>query len=191
MANVDNPHGLRPLRHRNGQPYNGAGNLYHVAVGDAQTIAPGDPVLVTGTADAFGIPDVAQATAGSRITGVMIGRTNGKTTLLQDDTVNTQASTSQYILVADSPDLVFSAQVSASIAATDISANADLIADTTPDAGKSGFEVDSTSFAATATLQVRVLRLRPDVDNELGTNAEVEVMINLHTNAVGVGSLGV
>ncbi len=193
MANTDNPQGLRPIRHRNGAAYNGAGNVYHIAALDAQTIAPGDPVLVTGEADTNGIPTVAQATAGSRITGIMASRTNGAGTVLQDNLLNTTASdaNAQYILVHDDPDLVFEAQVSASIAAGDISANADLTADTTPAAGKSGFEVDSTSFNVTATLQVRVMRLRPIPNNALGTNAKVEVMINLHTNAVGVGSLGI
>lgn len=190
MANSDNPRGLQPVRHRNGAPYNGAGSLYHVAAGDAQVIAPGDPVIVTGTADANGIPTVTRATAGATnyITGVMVGLTNGEGTLLRDDGLATTASTSQYILVADDPDIVFEAQCSASVAATDISGNADLVAAAANSLGVSQWEVDSTTFGTGATLQVRVLRLVRREDNELGTNAKLEVAINLHSqrNTTGV-----
>jgi len=190
MANVDNPFGFRPVRHRNGAPYNGSGNVYHVAVGDAQVIAPGDPVLVTGTGDTFGIPDVARATAGSRITGIMLGRTDGEGTLLQDDTLNTVTLTSQYILVADDPDLMFQIQSDGDLDAIDLSSNADLVF-AVPGTGKSSVEIDSTSHNVTATLQVRVIRLARLPRNALGANAIAEVMINLHTNSPGVGSLGI
>lgn len=192
MANADSPFGLRPVRHRNGAPYNGAGNVYHVASTDTQVIAPGDPVIVTGTADANGIPTVARATAGAtnRITGVMLSLADGAGTVLQDAGVTTTASTSQYILVADDPDLVFHCQASAGLAVTDISSNADLTS-AAASGGKSQWEIDSTTYGTGATLQVRVLRLALLPNNAIGTNGIAEVMINLHTNAVGVGSLGI
>ncbi len=192
MANADSPIGLRAIRHRNGAPYSGSGSLYHVAVGDAQVIAPGDPVIVTGTADANGIPTVTRATAGStnRITGVMISKTPGEGDLLQDTPLNTVTLTSQYILVEDNPDVVFEVQCDGAFAVTDISDNANLTSAAAV-AGKSQWEVDSTSFAVGATLQVRVLRIVRRLDNEVGVNASLEVMINLHTQSTGVGSLGI
>lgn len=190
MANNDSPFGLKPFRGANGQPYNGSGSLYHVASGDAQVIAAGDPVMVTGTADANGIPTVTRATAagGNYMTGVMMSLANGEGTVLRDSGTATTASTSQYILVEDNPDVSFEIQCSASIAATDISNNADLVAAAANSLGISQFELDSTTFNTTNTLQLRVLRLVPRGDNELGTNAKVEVKINLHSqrNLTGV-----
>ncbi len=190
MANVDAPFGLRAVRHRNGAAYNGAGNLYHVASGDSQVIAPGDPVLVTGTADTSGNPTVARATAGSRMTGVMAGMTNGEGTLIQDAALTTVTLTSQYILVHDDPDIVFEIQSDGDLDAIDISSNADLTAAAASN-DRSQWEIDSTSHAVTATLQVKVLRLVKDERNALGANAVAEVSINLHTNSPGVGSLGI
>jgi len=193
MANTDNPFGLRAVRHRNGAPYNGSGSLYHVAASDSQVIAPGDPVVVTGTADTNGVPTVTRATAGdgNLITGVMAGRTNGPVNLndegiVFDTTLNTTASTEQYILVHDDPDLVFEAQFAGTLAATDISNNANLSAGVAIE-GRSRFEIGAVSALATA--QVKILRLVRDVENELGANAKVEVMINQHTQTAGTAGV--
>ena len=191
MANADNPIGLRPIRKLGGQVYSGSGSLYHVASGDSQVIASGDPVILTGTADTNGIPTVTRASAGAanRITGVMNAITNGEGTVLQDSTLNTAASTSQYILVHDDPMIVFEAQMSSAFAVTDIGNNANLLAAASPADGKSGWEVNSTGIAGTATLQVKIIRLVRRQDNEVGANANVEVLINLPTwanDTVGV-----
>lgn len=190
MANSDSPQGLVPVRDKNGKPYNGAGNLYHVAVGDAQVIAAGDPVLVTGTSDANGIPTVTRATAGATnySTGVMMGLTNGEGTLTRDDGLVTTTLTSQYILVCDDPDVVFEAQCNVGFAVTDMSANADFVAAAANTLGTSQFEVDSTSFGVGNTKQLKVIGLSRKVNNEVGTNAKILVMFNLHSqrNALGV-----
>lgn len=183
MANADSPIGLRPIRHMSGAPYNGGGSLYHVAVGDAAVIAPGDPVTVTGTADTTGIPTVTRSTAGAtnRITGVMISITNGEGTVLQDSPLNTVTLTSQYILVEDNPNVVYEVQASTTIVAGDISETANLLIPASTSDGKSGAEVGA--IAGLATSQVRILRLVRRVNNELGLNANLEVVINLPTTA--------
>lgn len=185
MANSDNPQGLRPVKYLSGAPYNGAGNVYHVAVGDSVVINPGDPVIVQGTSDTRGIPTVSKSTAGAtnRITGVMISKTNGEGTVLQDDPVSTTPSTSQYIFVSDQPDVVYDVQVSAAFAVTDVSNTANLLIPVSTIDGKSQAEVNSSAMAAGATGQVRILRLRDVTDNEVGANANVEVVINLPTTA--------
>lgn len=182
MANSDTPFGLKPVRHRNGAPFNGAGSLYYVPSSYGTAVFPGDPVVVTGTADASGIAEVNVATAGdgNSITGVVIGRTNGDGVLLADDSLELPASTGGYLLVADDPDVVFEVQASGSVAATDISNNANL-ASGTGSAGVSGWEMGAS--AALATSQIKVLRLVRREGNALGANAKVEVMINNHTQA--------
>jgi len=190
MANDDTPRGLIPIRDVNGGPYNGGGSLYHVAVGDAQVIAPGDPVIVTGTADVNGIPTVTRATAGvsNFITGVMINLTNGEGTVLRDQGITTTTLTSQYILVEDNPHVSFEIQADEDIVAADMGANASLLAGTANSLGVSGFELDSSTIGTAATLQLRILRLVRREDNELGDQAKVEVKINTHaqTRTLGV-----
>ena len=200
MANTDAPRGLVPIRHRNGAPYNGPGSLYHVPASNSTTIGTGDPVTVTGTADSNGIPDVARSSAGgtNAITGAVIGRTNGirnstgEFTLLRDDNVALPASTEGYLLVADDPDVVFEIQSDGDVAATDISSNANLTSGAINTFGQSGFELDSTSFATTATHQLKVLRVVQRDGNSLdnsGTNAKLEVMINNHTQTAGTAGV--
>ena len=113
----------------------------------------------------------------------MISRTNGDGTLLQDSTLNTVASTLQYILVEDNPSVVFEAQVTAAFAITDIGSNGNIVVGTSTLDGKSICEVNSTGFATTAAHQVKVLRLVRAVDNIVGTNSRVEVLLNNHTEA--------
>lgn len=191
MANVDNPHGFAAKRHQGGGYYTGGGNLYAVAAGDAQVIAPGDPVTKTGTATAEGVPIVTQTTAGTTeaTTGVMIGRTKGDGSLLQEDPLNTVASTLQYILVEDNPFVVFEAQVDGAFAITDIGSNGNMIIATSTLDGKSICEINSTGFATTAAHQVKVLRLYRVEDNEVGANARVEFLINNHTEMPGVAGI--
>lgn len=187
MANTNNPYGLRAIRHRNGAPYSGSGSLYHKAAADASIIAPGDPVVVTGEADSTGIATVTLATAGvgNALTGSMIGRTNGESTLLQDSGLNSGANTDDYILVEDDPDVVFSIQASGALAAGNISDNVDLLAGVAVE-GKSKFQADSTTFGTGATKQLKVLRRVREENNELDTNGKIEVMINNHTQSAGI-----
>lgn len=187
MANVDNPHGFRARRARGSGHHTGGGNLYAVAAGDAQVLAKDDLVVRTGTSTAEGVPIVTMITAGTgnAITGAMISRTQGDGTLLQDATLNTVASTLQYILVNDDPSTVYEAQMDGAFAITDISNNANVVIGTSTTDGKSIMEVNSTGITTTATLQVKILRLLREVttENEVGANARVEVLINNHTEA--------
>lgn len=197
MANVDSPFGLRPTRHKNGAPYNGAASIYYVPASDGTALYIGDPVIVAGSGDSRGVPSVTRATAagGSYITGVVVGvfsADNGKPVKLRDDELYRAASTEAYVLVADDPDIVFEVQedsVGAALAATNIGQNVDLVAGTGSTAtGLSGWEIDSSTAATTGTLQCKILRLVDREDNEIGNQAKWEVMINLHSqrNAAGV-----
>ena len=183
MANADSPIGLRAIRMLGGMVYNGSGSLYHVAVTDADVIAPGDPVIITGEADTDGIPTVTRASAGhaNRITGVMNSITNGEGTVLQTSPLNTVTLTSQYILVHDNPQIVYEAQASTTIVSGDIGATANLLIPASTTDGKSGAEVGAIAGASTS--QVQILRLVRRVDNALGANANLEVIINLPTTA--------
>ena len=179
MANSDNPSGLKPVRHASGAPYNGATNMYHVASGNSSVIAVGDPVIITGAADADGIPTVAAATAGgsNRITGVMVSLAqNGG--LTRDSGVATTASTNQYINVCDDPDVSFEVQNDGTMSAGQIGLNAAFVYSAASTYGVSGVELDTSTLATTAALQLKVLRLVRRQGNAIGEFAKVEVKIN-------------
>lgn len=180
MANVDRPFGLKPIRYLSGQPYTGAVRRYKK---EASTIiAPGDPVVLTGTAEATtGIPLVDRAAAGSgTITGVVVAIDPNRGDLSK---THLAAADDGYLLVADEPDLLFEIQEdsdASNLAVTDVGEFADIVvvdADTT--IGLSKVELDS-SDAGTGD-QVRIMELVQREDNAIGANAKWVVMINEHT----------
>jgi len=180
MANTDRPNGLRPVRHLNGSPWNGAVRRCYVPSSDSTAIFVGDAVVSAGSADADGVPSVAQATAGGAIRGVVTGIEVSGTDL---ETLYRAASTERYVYVCEDPDVVFEVQddsVGGDLAAANVGNNADIVVgsgDTT--SGASGMELDASTAATTAaTLNILALVQRPD--NEIGTNARWEVMVNEH-----------
>lgn len=98
----------------------------------------------------------------------------------------------QKVLVADHPDQRFIIQCDdASIAAqTNLNLNYDIIvgsADTTYK--RSGMELDGSTGANTATLQLRALQVNKEINNAFGANVDVIVQINYHqldSNTAGV-----
>ena len=205
MANVDAPLGMRPIRHRNGAPYNGAANPYLVPSSDATALFIGDPVVVTGTANtaqveapgvgtfkAGELPTVIIATAGgttNAITGCVVAFGANPSNLENQYRL---ASTDRIVWVADDPDLVFEMQedsVGGALAETAVGSNVQLIAGTgSTITGLSGWEIDSNTTATTATHQLRLERLVRREDNEVGNQANWEVSINFHTMTRTLGA---
>ena len=209
MANTDTPFGLRPIRHRNGAPYNGAVNPYYLPSTYATAMFIGDPVIKTGTSNtafvhAAGVgdfeigtlPEINKATAGdtNRITGVIVGFAPLPTNLSQQ---YNPASTERVALVCDDPDVIFQIQADGAVPAASIGLNAVLIythsGSTT--SGLSGVELDTTSDvpAADASNQLLILRGANIPGNDVtSTWCKVEVLINQHTENQGtVGTLGI
>lgn len=168
------PFGLMPVRYKSGAPYNGAANVYSVAAGEANNIFVGDPVIISGTGDTDGVPGVARAAAGERLTGVVVGfaPNPSATGAMALNRGYRTASTADYVLVADDPNLIFEATedgVGGFLATTSIGLNVDLVAGAgSTVTKKSGYMLDS-STAATTTAQVRVVGKSQRVDNALGT----------------------
>lgn len=180
MANVDRPSGLRPVKHLDGSPYNGAANLYFIPSTDSTAVFLGDAVKSAGSADADGVATVAQAAAGDAVRGVVVG--------FQPDPDNLSslyraASTDRYVWVADAPDIVCEVQedsVGGALAATEVGNNADIVVGTgSTTTGTSAMELDS-STAGTTAAQLRILGLVQREDNEIGTNAKLLVAFNEH-----------
>ena len=199
MANPNTPRGLVPYRYASGAVYNGSANIYSVPASYGTALYLGDPVVATGASDANGIPVVQIATAagGAYTLGPMVGIVDGGNPVVavtRDLPIYHPASTNQYILVADDPDLLFSIQedsVGGSIAmATAGMKNADLIAGSgSTVTGWSGWQLDSSTIQTTNTLQLRLMGGLQEADNTMASaNAKWLVRINLHStrNLTGV-----
>ena len=203
MANVDTPFGLRPIRHRNGAPYNGAANAYYIPSTYAVALFVGDPVIKTGTSntakvtavdmgefDIGTLPEINKATAGAtnRVTGVIVGFAPLPTDLSKQ---YNPASTERVALVCDDPDVIFEIQSDGALSAAQVSLNAVLIFTSSGSmaSGLSGAELDSgtsTAPGADATYQMMIQRASPTPGNDItAAYCKVEVVLSNHTESSG------
>lgn len=208
MANTSKINGFRPVKHVTGAPYNGQANMYVALAADGTALFVGDPVKLSGTGHTNGIAAVAKATAGAAVLGVVVGIVNAKMdpvsgtmtagSIALDTPVYRPASTLQYIMVCDAPDVVYEVEAvtgsnsAYAFAVADIGLNADLatVAGSTT-TGASAAALDMSTAAATATLQWKILGAVQRVDNEpTGNSTKVLVKINNATMGNGTGATG-
>lgn len=200
MANVNKPSGLTPVKYLNGADWDGRGNVYSIAAANATILSPGDPVTLTGTADATGkYPQIARATPGSGLIGVLIAvglNPDGPFVNPNDLTVvqkPANAAPVYYALVCDSPDVIYEVQedgVGGNLAITEVGLNANVIfANPATGVVVSAVLLDSSTAAVTATLDCKILRLAPRVDNALGAYAKWWVTINYHRLAPNIAGV--
>jgi hypothetical protein len=195
MANANAPRGLVPYRRSTGEPYNGAANIYYVPSSVASNLFIGDPITwLSNSADGNGIPSCTLATAGGSnyLLGSMVGIVSGGEPIIpvtRDLPIYHQASTAGYILVADDPDLLYEVQENGSMVQGAPGRNVNLVSGSgSTVTGLSGWQLNSSTLATTATLQMKILRMLEQADNAVGTNAKWLCRINLSalTNTTGV-----
>lgn len=204
MANNDTPFGLRPVKHRNGAPYNGATKPYYIPASYGTALFIGDPVVKTGTSNtsevsAAGLgvfpvgtlPEINKATAGdgNAITGVIVGFAGNA-----EAAVYNAASTERVAFVCDDPDVEFEMQADGAIAATQVGLNAVLIYTHSGDTstGLSGAELDTTSDvpAADASNQLTIQSVVNRPDNE-AASAYTKVLVKINNHTEAHGALGI
>lgn len=209
MANISKIRGFTPVKHTNGSPYNGQANIYFVPASDGTALFVGDPVKLLADANAQGVQQVTKATAGAAVLGVVVGIINTKLdpiaggmtggSISIDTPVYRPALTGQYVLVCDSPDVVYEVEASTganaaySFAVADVGLNADLttVAGSTT-TGTSGASLNMAGAANTATLQWKILGVVQRPDNEItGQYTKVLVKINNAQMGAGTGTAGV
>jgi len=199
MANVDAAYGL--ALHEDNSQSNlmlcviPSGNATATFVGDAVKLADLDSVKIQGGPYA---PAVIQAAATDPIFGVVMG--------FQQHTVasgmdlgrrHRPASTSMYCLVKPAHPLdVYRIQaddVGTTLGVASIGANADIVVGSgSTVTGLSAMEVDSSTIAATAGLQLRVVGFVDNPANEVGVvNQDVLVTINQSQTFNEAGNAGV
>lgn len=199
MANANRPMGLWPVKHLNGSPFNGQGNIYSIAAADTNGYAIGDPVASSGSSDANGVAGVTLATAGTGnpIRGVILGLGTSESGIFNPDNLNSTvrpaAAQTQdwYAIVADSPDLIFLVQevgTGTALTAAEVGLNANLAAGSN-NGFQSGWQVSNVSPAVTNTLQVRLLGLDRVSNNAFGFYAKWLVKINNHELSAGTAGI--
>jgi len=182
MANVDRPSGLIASRHSAGGTPQRLGG-YTIASALAEDIYSGDPVDLTGTGR-----NIALATAGddNPIVGIFAGvkyvDANGEQQFRPRWPTGTVATEIE-ALVYDDPLQEFVAQVddTAGLIEADVGQLAALVAGAGNDfTGRSAWQIDQSTLAATVTLQVRILGLARQLENDFGQFAKARVVIQRH-----------
>jgi len=195
MANINRPQGLQPYRYLNGNPWNGAVNVYYIPATDTNAYAIGDPVkTLTGSADANGTSAVTLAVAGSsnQIRGVIVsmggqieGAMYGDPNQLPVTVIPATKTYGYYVAVADDPDLLFVCQEfsgtgSTNFTAADIGKNVNLKAGTNS-GYLSGWVLDDTAASTTSsTGQMRLIGIMRTLDNAFGSYCKFVVRSNQH-----------
>lgn len=208
MANVSRVRGFRPVKHITGAPYNGQANIYEVPAGETIPVFVGDLVVLSNSAATDAYPAVearvTAAQAAGPYVGAVVGILNAKLdpingtlstgSIALDTPVYRPASTKQYVLVADAPDLVFEAEADAAVAAASVGLNVGVVEGDgsaslgSLTTGASGMQVDGSSVATTSTLPLQIVGFTKSPDNEINATAnKVWVRINVHA----YGSVGV
>lgn len=209
MPNMNAPAGLAPVSYRNGNPWNGQARLYAIAAADTNPIYVGDPVKVTGAADAFGTQIVTLATAGASVRGVVVAvgtiNTNGMPFPQGGPIINPNDLTKTYrpsgaqtqvyyAMVVDDPDVVFEVQeayTATPIQSTNMAKNANFVY-AAPATGNylSGVTLDPTTINTTATLNLKILGSPMRTDHTPYTTYQrFLVIINNHDFSGGVAGV--
>jgi hypothetical protein len=185
MANASRIFGFRPVKHLNGSPYNGQANIY--AVKSSTKLVPGDLVKLTGGASQNGVAEVDAATNDAAVLGAVVGiipakmdpvtgKMSAGSVSLDTPLSVTGGATAAYVLVSDSPDVVYETQ-KATFTATDVGTSGGF--DFTGSAGGDATTGQSAMYlsdTATGVVQVLGMVLRPD--NETGAYSKVLCRIN-------------
>ena len=210
MANTSKINGFRPVRHLNGSPYNGQANIYEVPAGETVPVFVGDLVKLSDSNATAGVPACESFCAASsqvnsgNVLGVVVGILNtkmdpldGKMTngsIALDTPVYRAASTKQFVLVCDSPDVILEAEADAAVAEASVGLNADVgaSAHTNPlITGASPMYVYSTtapSASATRPLQIMGIVKRPDNEPNAAYN---KILVKITNHAYGNAVAGV
>lgn len=197
MANTDAARGFRPVRHLNGNPWNGLCNKYVLIGGTNSTdIFIGD-IVKQGGSGYDGVPNIEKCGATEVPLGVFMGIENHDN--LSEpwyDASNWSSGEYATALVVDDPDIVLEVQMdddgSGQVENADLGTNYKFVdgggSSTT---GLSGEELDESSSATTSTYMFQLMRVSQRPDNAVSsTCADVEVRFNVH-QFKSVGTTGI
>ena len=194
MANTSRLMGFVPVKHLTGAPYNGQANIYEIPAADTSPIMRGDLVMFSDLDATDVYPAVERIAASGQVTsGAIVGAvvgfvvvtgTSGRTPNL-DVPIYRAASTKQFVLVADAPDLLFEVQDGGTVPCTLalIGSNTGITATAgSTTSGLSNMATGTTAPTTTSTLPLQILGIIPRVDNEsAAASQKLLVRINTHS----------
>jgi len=155
--------------------------------GAARRIALGDVVILTGTADAAGVPQVTTTSADTAglVAGVVVGFVPDFST--ENFVVGVPASTANKVIVCDDPKALFEVESDATLGVADVGLNIGTLYSATTASGAiytSNLKIKSASKATTATLPFTIVKLlRGATSGVLGDRALVR--FNNTSNSAG------
>jgi len=168
--------GFSLSRSQSSGEYVGKVETYHVAATHASILAPGDVVVLTGTAHTDGTPQVDAGAAGVSTTGVIASIDPTISGEALSDT-GLPASTAGTVKVMIGEHDLYEVDVTnGPLAVTDTGLNANLIATAATKTGgltSSNMTLNATGKATTATLNFQIVRLLEGSDGVLGSRALV------------------
>lgn len=204
MANVDAPFGLKPIRHLNGNPWNGQTEKCYVEDATTSNVFVGDPVIFTGTAGSdvttghHKVVTLATDADTNRIYGVV---TSIEPILTDLSKSYIPAYTGGYVNVCVDPDVIYIIQDEGAVAldGDSIGANAVFESATAGSTvtGLSGWELDTGDTpGADASNQCIIMGVHNVEGNSFGVNCIWEVLITNHVLRGGMaatneGALGI
>jgi hypothetical protein len=174
MANTDKAFGLRAIGNLSAT---GAQKQYGYEIADNQagTIFQGDLVALSAGYITRFLPASHTAAVGVFNGCNYIDPTTGKPTFKNFYPGSVNITAGKIVAdVIDDPNQLFLIQCDEDLVAADVGKNADVVGtggSTT--SGISSMELDSSTLATTAALNLKVVGLYNDVNNEFGTNAEI------------------
>lgn len=193
MANAIYVNGLSPVRNQSASAFTDQANLYYIAPADTNAYAIGDPVISSGDGDLNGVPGCTLAAAGQPLRGVIvgIGITEGLAPNYNSLGPSIRPAGAQtlgyYAMVCDAPHIVYEVSEPATgtaLTSAAIGMNINLLAGAN-NGFLSGWTINNTGAAVTATLQCRLLGLVRRGGNAFGNGARWHVMINSHELSAG------
>lgn len=195
MANVDAAFGLQLVEDNSQTPL----ELCFIPSTDETAVFVGDAVKTAGSSgNIVGNPHkktVAQCAAADAIYGVVQGFLPQMVSTGMDLSIRHRpADTAMYCLVkpANHQDIyrIQCDDVSATLAATDVGLNADIIVGTGDSTtGVSAMELDTDTKATTAGLQLKIIGFDDRPSNEIGV-ANQDVLVRINQSELGGGDAG-
>jgi hypothetical protein len=188
MANIDAPFGLKPVRHLNGNPWNGQTEKCYVEDDNSNNLFVGDPVIYTGAAGVdvttghHKVVTIATEATENRIYGVI---TSIDPILTDLSKTYLPSTTGGYVNVCVDPDVIFIIQDDgdAVLDGDSVGAQAVLESGTAGSTvtGLSGWEMDTTDTPATdQSNQLLIMAVHAKEGNAFGANCIWEVLISNH-----------
>lgn len=180
FVNPLKPSGLSPVKYLNGAKYDGKFQIYAILAADTNPFFMGDLVTPSANGDASGIPVVTLATAGNVALGVVVAvgtqqyGAYANPNALQN---NFRPSGAQpqiyYAAVSDDPNIIYEVQeggAGTNLTQTACNRNVNIVY-AAPATGVvvSGTQINNATVNTTSTLNLKLLRLAPRIDNHFVT----------------------